>query len=67
MVCTPTNSDSKRGLAILEEHRDNLLKVALKFVEALALTVGPRPARNVSDVEAGVGIALDYDAKASHG
>jgi len=64
------NSDElrlQRGLAVLEQHCDNLLQVALKFVEAVALTVGARPAREVSDVEPSVGVALDYNAKASHG
>jgi hypothetical protein len=54
-------------LPILKKHAHDFLKVALKFVEAVALAMGPGPTRNVSDEQAGVRITLDDEVEASHG
>lgn len=44
---------------VLMEQRDDFTKIGVEFVERLALAVGTREARNVADVQAGVGAALD--------
>jgi hypothetical protein len=54
-------------LAILKKHAHDFLKVALEFVEALALAVGPRPARNMPNEQAGVWVTLDDEVEAPHG
>ncbi len=44
--------------AILEKHGDDLAKVRVQLVEGLRLRMGTRKARNVRDVETGVGVTL---------
>ena len=53
-------------LAVLEEHADNFLEVALELIERLTLTVSPRPARDVPYKKPRIRIAFDYDVEASH-
>jgi hypothetical protein len=53
------------GLTVLKQHGDDLLEVALQLIQARALAVGTRPARDVAYVEASVGVSLDYDAEAT--
>lgn len=53
-----------RGLHAREPWSDDR-PIALKFIEGLALAVGPRPTRNVSDEQARIRIALDDEVVAS--
>src|SRR5215212_4095432 len=46
-------------LAVLEQHRDHLAKVALQFFHGRALRVRAGKPGNVADEQASVGVALD--------
>jgi hypothetical protein len=54
------------GLAVLQKHAHNLLKVALQLIQGRTLTVRTGPPWYVSNEEAGIGIALDDEAIATH-
>ena len=53
-------------LPILEEHRDDLTEVGLKFLNGGALRVRARPAGNEAYVQAGVLVPLDYGCESAH-
>ncbi len=49
----------KLGLAVLQQHGDNFTEVGLQFIKRLRLGMSAGKTRNVTDQQAGVGIALD--------
>lgn len=51
---------------ILKKQLDHLSEVAVQLVEALGLGVRTRPARNMADIQAGLGIPLDDGGEAAH-
>ena len=53
--------------AILEKESDDFLQVAVELVKRLRLAVGAREARDISDVQTGVGIAFDDCGISLHG
>jgi hypothetical protein len=54
----------KLGFAIFEEEKNDLLQIAIELVERFGLTVGTGKARNVTDVQPGIRIAL-HDCRES--
>jgi len=56
----PDELGLKVRLAVFEQHRDDLGEIALKFVQACALTMRAAEPGNVADQEAGLGITLDH-------
>ena len=56
----------KLRFAILKEQRDDLLEVAVEFIERLRLAVGTGKAGDVADIQPGVRIAFDDCGKGLH-
>ena len=56
----PDELGRQLGLAVLEKHRHDFLKVLAQFVQALALRMCAWPAGDVSDVVLSRGIALNH-------
>src|SRR6266571_2218259 len=57
----------KLRFAILEKESDDFLQVAVELVQRLCLAVGTGKARDVTDVETSIGIALDDCREGLHG
>ena len=50
----------KMRLAIFEEHGDHFGEIGLNLIQTRTLTMRSTKTRNVSDQDAGLGIALDH-------
>jgi hypothetical protein len=53
-------------LPVLEKQLDHLAEVRLQLIEALGLGMGARPTGDMTNIQAGFGIALDDGGKATH-
>ena len=56
----------KVRFAVLKEQLDDLPEVPLELVQGLRLGMGPRPARDVADIQAGLGVPLDDSRIGAH-
>jgi len=56
----------KNGLAVFEQHCDNLLEVALQFIEGFGLRMRAIESRNKAYVESSLRTALDHCGVISH-
>jgi len=54
-------------LAVLEEHRDDLLQVRAQLVHADALRVRAWPSRDVAHEQTSIGVPLDDGSERPHG
>jgi hypothetical protein len=54
------------GFPILEQQRHNLVEIVKQLVDRSALGMGPRPARDVTDEQASVGVAFDDGGECAH-
>ena len=55
------------GLAIFEQHRDDLGEVGAKLVERGSLRVCARPPRHIADEQPCIGLAFDHGGVLAHG
>lgn len=55
------------GVAVLEQQADDLLQVAVQFVEGLALTMCPGEPGHIPDVQPGIGVTFDDRGEGPHG
>jgi hypothetical protein len=59
-VLNPNEFRFKNWLTVLEKHRKDFTKISVQFVERRALRVCAGEARNETNEETGVPVALDY-------
>jgi hypothetical protein len=61
----PNKPNLDLGFAILQQHGDDFLQVAIQFVQTFRLRASPRKARHESDIQASSRVSLDRGSEGS--